>query len=212
MSSDPLQTRRATFEDLSALRSFLRTTGVSDSSLEKRLTEFQLVTTRHGDLLACGGLHIDSHHGCLHHWLFRNPGVRESAEPLLWTRIGQIAQSRGLIRLWTRETGAFWKNRGFKDPTTAVLEAFPPAFGASKPPLLTLQLRDASASEAAIQLKIEQLQQTHRRQAETTRARVRLTRWILAAATLVGFGILLRIACNVLARFAAPLPKPRTGR
>ena len=89
--------RRATLEDLAQLRGLWQQAHLPSPELEKRFTEFQVITNGEGRLVGAIGLHVERQQGHIHSEAYADfetaPGVR----PLLWERILRLAKNNGLV-------------------------------------------------------------------------------------------------------------------
>jgi N-acetylglutamate synthase-like GNAT family acetyltransferase len=143
MNLSEFQVRRATLEDLRALRELWKDSALPVHDLEKRLTEFQVVADHEGQLQGAIGLHHLVHQGLIHSESFFQPEVADEVRPSLWNRLQRQAHNHGLIRFWTRETSPFWRHyAGFREATAAELEKMPVDFGEPTLPWLIFPLRE----------------------------------------------------------------------
>ena len=150
MSLSDYRVRRATIDDLPALRGLWQAMRLDPDELEHRLTEFQVAETSAGEL--CGGIALDvsGRHGRLQSEAFDNFALAEQLRHLLWPRIQLLASNHGVARLWTLETAPFWKQLGFQEPDDNALKKMPAEWGGDLSPWLTLQLHDEEALEKAL--------------------------------------------------------------
>ena len=167
MHSSAYRVRRATVEDLDALRQLWQLMHLPASGLERRVTEFQVAESGDGVLHGALGLEINGRQGRLHSEMFSDFALAETLRELLWQRMQALALSHGLARFWTQETAPFWKQTGFQPPDEAALKRLPAGWAADAPRFLTLELRDEEAVEKALQsnfklLKAEEAARTQR--------------------------------------------------
>lgn len=141
LSASNYRVRRATVDDMAELGPLLQTT-MLPASLEKRFTEFQVAEAPDGSLVGALGLQIAGKHGKIHGESYTDFGLVDILRPLLWQRIQTVAQTQGLIRLWTQETAPFWKQSDFGPVTPEVRQKMPAAFGDTKTDWLTLKLKE----------------------------------------------------------------------
>lgn len=134
--------RRATLDDLPALGPLLQATLLPASQLEKRLTEFHVVEDSDGQLAGALGLQIAGQQGKIHSESYADFGLVDTLRPLLWERMQSVAQTHGLLRLWTLETAPFWKQGGFIPVPSELRTTLPAAFGDTKADWLTVKLKD----------------------------------------------------------------------
>ena len=137
--------RRATLDDLSALKALWASMHFSGADLEKGLTEFQVVAGADGKLLGAIALQIADKSGRIHSEAFTDFGLAEELRSLLWERLQVIALNFGLLRLWTKESAPFWNRCGLLPADAKTLEKLPRAWAGDTANWLTVQLRDETA-------------------------------------------------------------------
>jgi N-acetylglutamate synthase-like GNAT family acetyltransferase len=142
MDSPALQTRRATLDDLAALRRLWQAEHLPALQLDKRFVDFQVAQAADGRLLGALALQVDGLHGRIYGEAFADFSQAEALRPLLWERIQTVARNRGLVRLWTLEAVPFWRERGFDTAKDDLREKLPPAFGDKQAAWLTLKLKE----------------------------------------------------------------------
>lgn len=143
MTAPQFQTRRATLDDLPALRPLWEAERLDAAALERRLTEFQVVCDEAGRVVAGIGMQRHQQHGLLHSEVFADFALADTLRPLLWERLRTVGRNYALARMWTRETSQFWRVLGFDPPDEEQLAKFPSEFGeADAGPLFTLKVRD----------------------------------------------------------------------
>jgi N-acetylglutamate synthase-like GNAT family acetyltransferase len=150
MTAATLRVRRATVEDLDALRSLWASMHLPAVELEPRLTEFQLVEDPEGKLVGGIGFQISAHQGRLHSEGFTDFALADAARELLWNRIQTLATNHGILRLWTREETPFWGRLGFKPANADDLKKLPADWNKDAS-WLTLQLKNEAAINAVEQ-------------------------------------------------------------
>lgn len=138
------EVRRATVEDLPALRELWQVAGFNPVDLEKRLAEFQVVASG-ARVLAALGLQIAGLHARIHSEVFAEPASSDLHRDLLWTRLQNVARNHGLVRLWTQEGAPFWASQKFAGASADAMGKLPAAFPAGGA-WLTLQLKEESAA------------------------------------------------------------------
>jgi N-acetylglutamate synthase-like GNAT family acetyltransferase len=157
MNSPAYRVRRATVEDLEALRGLWRIMNLPAPELERRVTEIQVVESADGHLHGALGLEINERQGRLHGEVFSDFALADELRELLWQRMQALALSHGLARFWTQENTPFWKRTGFQPPDEAALKRIPPAWAAEPSRMFTLALRDEEALEKALSSNFELL-------------------------------------------------------
>ena len=154
MSLPGYTVRRATLDDIKPLSALWKSMQFPAPDLEKRVTEFQVVTSPDGKLLGALGFQIAERQGRLHSEAFTDFSLADTLRPLLWERIQSIATNHGLVRLWTQEQAPFWTHTGLVPASKEALQKLPPAWNNSHGNWLMVQLRDETAV-AAISLDKE---------------------------------------------------------
>ncbi|MDA1276045.1 MAG: hypothetical protein O2960_18670 [Verrucomicrobia bacterium] len=212
MHPTKIQARRANLDDLPGLRDLWRNAKISELSVEKRFTEFQIVEEIGGTIIACAALEISGRQGKIHSWIPPNSEIHKHAEHLLWMRISALAQNHGLVRLWTLETGEFWKSHSFSGPNSTMRRNLPSPFGLDSRDWLFLQLRDDTAETMSVEQHLELFQETQRRVSEKMLSRIRVARLFAGTAATVVLFALVWLAWKMLNHMAIPVPtsKPRS--
>jgi N-acetylglutamate synthase-like GNAT family acetyltransferase len=144
MTAATLRVRRATVEDLDALRSLWASMHLPAAELEPRLTEFQLVEDAEGKIVGGIGFQISAHQGRLHSEGFNDFGLADAARERLWNRIQTLSTNHGILRLWTREETPYWSRLGFKPANPDDLKKLPAEWNKDAS-WLTLQLKNEAA-------------------------------------------------------------------
>lgn len=143
MTAPQFSARRATLDDLPALRPLWEAERLDAVALEKRLTEFQVVCDEEGKVVGAVGMQRHQQHGLLHSEVFADFALADTLRPLLWERVRNVGRNYALARMWTREASQFWRGLGFDPPDEEQLANFPAVFGeADGGTLLTLKVRD----------------------------------------------------------------------
>ncbi len=189
MSASNFKVRRATLEDLAALKTLWESMRLPAGELEKRLTEFQLVEDTQGKIVGAMGFQILGRQGCLHSESFSDFSIADEVRPLVWQRLQSLAMNHGVFRVWTRENVPFWRRNGFQPPSAETLQKLPETWDRSLNGWLTLQLKDenvlASADrEFAMFMEAEKA----RSERALDRARV-LKKVIIVIAIIVGLAL-----------------------
>jgi hypothetical protein len=213
MNLNQLVVRRANVEDLDGLRILWVRAHLQVSDLEKRLTEFQLVTTMEGDLIGAVGLHIDHRQGRIHSEAFLRAEDAAEARPQLWGRLQTLARNHGLIRFWTRERAAFWGEMGFAEPSGDALATLPQAFREGQGRWLTVGLRDESEAAISVEKEFELFQQAQRASTEDLLARAKQLKIVVISVVLLLAAAAMLAAVLYMVRQNQPGRSPvRPGR
>jgi N-acetylglutamate synthase-like GNAT family acetyltransferase len=157
------QARRATTDDIDALKALWESAGFTAADLEKQFTDFQVVEGTEGQILGAIALQIDGAHGRIHSEAFIDFGLTDSLRPLLWERLQTMAQSHGLFQLWTLETAPFWKKAaGFTSATAKP----PEVFGAASAPWFALRLKEEGADPNLLEMQFNLFREAERAKRE----------------------------------------------
>jgi N-acetylglutamate synthase-like GNAT family acetyltransferase len=125
MNPQTLRIRRATVDDLAALKSLWTSMQLSPDDLEKRLTEFQVAENSKSEVVGAIGIQFSKQHALLHGEGYSDFGVADAARQLFWERIQTLASNLGVFRVWTQERSPFWKNFGFQPPSADIFTRLP---------------------------------------------------------------------------------------
>jgi len=180
-----LRIRRATMDDLPALRPLWESMRLSADLLEKRLTEFQVVESAQGEFLGCIGFQVQGTNALLHSEGYTDFSVADAARQLFWERLQTIAANHGVFRLWTLEESPFWIRWGFQPPTEDVFARLPEAWKTFEGKWLTIQLKDERAM-TVLEKELAVFRQSEQARAEEWRSRARTLRAVI---TVAGFGV-----------------------
>ncbi len=145
-----LRIRRATVDDLPALKALWRAANLPADELENRLTEFHLVEAD-GVFAGALGVQVLRQHARLHSEDYADFSVADAARELFWERIQKIAANHGVFRLWTRETSPFWTHWGFQPANAEILARLPDEWKNPEGGWRTLELKNEDAITAALE-------------------------------------------------------------
>lgn len=155
--------RRATLDDLEGLKELWTRNHLQVLDLERHLTDFQMVVTMEGDLLAAVGFRIEGGAALVHSEAFAQEGGEDELRELLWKRLGNLAQNHGLVRMWTLEGAPFWVEQAdFREAGEGDLKRFPAAFGDAGLGWKTRVLREESARAMTLEQELRIFQQQSR--------------------------------------------------
>ena len=185
MNPADYRVRRATVDDLGALRPMWESMRLPVADLEKRLTEFQVVVASEGPLVGALGIQIAGQHALLHSEAYTDFAHADRVRPLLWQRIETIAANHGVFRVWTRERVPFWTRLGFQSARDEVLANLPEAWDHSAGDWLTLQLKDEEAIRS-VEKEFALFKESEKRQTEQVFGRAKTLRTVICV---VGFGL-----------------------
>jgi N-acetylglutamate synthase-like GNAT family acetyltransferase len=179
-----LHVRRATLDDLAALRTIWLSMLLPADELERRLKEFQIVENTDGNVMGAIGIQISKQHALLFGEGFSDFSVADPARELFWERIQTLAANHGIFRIWTRETSPFWTRWGFQPANAEILSRLPEEWKASEGSWLTLELKNEEAVTAALENKFAGFMDAEKKQTARVAEKARLLKNII---TVVGF-------------------------
>jgi len=167
--------RRATVDDLPALRSLWLAAQLPADELESRLTEFQVVEAD-GVFAGALGLQILRQHARLHSEDYADFSVADAARELFWQRIQNLAANHGVFRVWTQETSPFWTRWGFQPANAETLERLPEEWKHLEARWLTLELKNEDAIHAALETHVAGFRDAEKKQTAQVANRARQIR------------------------------------
>lgn len=188
-----LHIRRATVDDLPALKSLWAKAQWPVAELENRLTEFQIVEAN-GRFAGALGVQIQSQHARLHSEDYVDFSIADAARELFWERLQNLAANHGIFRVWTQETSPFWTHWGFQPASIETLERLPDAWRNLAGPWLTLELKNEAAITHALGEQFAGFMATEKKQTAQIAARARKFRTFFTVVffglALIGFAVL----------------------
>jgi N-acetylglutamate synthase-like GNAT family acetyltransferase len=187
MNPTQLSVRRATVDDLTALKKIWETMRLPTDDLEKRLTEFQIAENAGGEIVGAIGVHVIRQHALLHSEGYADFSLADAARNLFWIRIQTLASNHGVFRLWTQERSPFWKSFGFQPPTAEAMPRLPAEWkNEFDGGWLTFQLKDEAVITAALDKEFAQFMAAEKRDTDRVAEQARALKTIL---TVLGFAI-----------------------
>jgi len=145
MTSTNYRVRRATLDDLGALKPLWESMRFNAADLEKHLTEFQVAEHAGGEVVGAIGFRMSGRHGCVHSESYADYSIADIARPLFGERLQVLSANHGIVRLWTQEDAPFWKQTGFQPADEDTLKKLPAAWLHENSAWLTLQLKSEEA-------------------------------------------------------------------
>lgn len=193
--------RRATVEDLPALRGLWQLQRLPGYELEKRLPEFHVVVRPDGLVIGAAGFLAAGSQALVHSVAFTSPAQAAEGRAPLWEHLLALARAQGVARLWAQGATARWPDAAFGPATPAQLKRLPPAFGSPRAAWHTRALVDEEAAARAWEKEFATLLEHRQEQAERVRRRAalwKLLAWGVAALFFAGtlwlMGLLWRTA------------------
>jgi N-acetylglutamate synthase-like GNAT family acetyltransferase len=185
MTSSALNIRRATVDDLPALKALWSANQLPTPELEGRLTEFQVVESG-GQFAGALGVQIVRQHARLHSEDYTDFAVADAARALLWERIQKIAGNLSVYRLWTQETSPFWTHWGFQPATPEILSRLPDEWKNLEGHWLTLELKNEEAINQVLKTQLTGFMEEEKQQTARVLLQAKRLRMVI---TLAGFAI-----------------------
>ena len=200
--------RRATVDDLAALRALWKQFGFNVVELEKHLTEFQLIETPDGQLLGALGFRLAGKQGLIHSEAYAHPEEEAELRARLWERLQNLARNHGLVRFWSTEAAPFWHQSGFEHAAPEDLEKVPASFGNPQGQWRSVKLREETAV-ISLEKEFDQFKQANQ---ESSEKMLRQARVLKLVAGLFAFAFFLFVAAGIffLVR-KKPLPRILNG-
>ncbi len=152
MNPKELRVRRATLDDLDALKSIWASMRLPADQLEGRLTEFQAIEAG-GQVIGALGFQIIGQYALLHSEAYSDFAFADAARELFLRRVESLAANHGVFRLWTQEHSPFWTHVGFLPATADTLARLPEGWKTAAGDWLTLELKNEEAVTAALETK-----------------------------------------------------------
>lgn len=181
-----LHIRRATVDDLDALRAIWISMRLPADNLEKRLKEFQIVENTDGQIFGAIGIWFWGQYALLHSEGFSDFSIADEARQLFWERIQTLAANHGVFRIWTLEHSPFWTRWGFQPANAEILPRLPEQWKISDGKWFTLQLKDEDAVADALKNKFADFMAGEKIQTARVHEKAKTIKTII---TVIGFGI-----------------------
>ena len=199
--------RRATLEDLPALKGLWEVSMLPATDLEKRLTEFQVVTRPDGVLLGAVGMRLGGGQGSIHSEAFYQTDQAPELRPILWNRLQVLARNLGMSRLWTRHKDDFWRQAGFHEASEPDTRRLPPAFGDGQSAWLTLALQGEQMLKGSLEQELEAFQREQREESERLIRQANTMKWIVGLIA-IGFFLGAAVLLALILRHGGLKPTP----
>ena len=200
-----LHIRRATVDDLPALKTLWLAAQLPADKLKDHLTEFQVVEAD-GKFAGALGVQVLRQHARLHSEDYADFSVADAARELFWERVQRIAANHGVFRVWMIEDSSFWPRLGFQPASAEILARLPDEWKNLEGRWLTLELKNEDAINAALQNQFAGFMEAEKKSAAHLAERARQLKLFI---TIAGFGIF--FVCLVIAGWLL-LHRPALGR
>lgn len=179
MTSSALNVRRATVDDLPALRSLWLNAQLPADDLESRLTEFHVVV-HGGEFAGALGVQVVRQHARLHSEDYTDFAVADAARELFWDRIQKLAANLGIFRVWTQETSPFWTHWGFQPASAEALARLPEEWKHLEGRWLTLELKNEEVINQVLQNQFAGFLDSEKKQTERVTSQAKALNMIIA--------------------------------
>ena len=167
-----LRIRRATVEDLDALKDIWLSMRLPAEQLESRLTEFQVVE-RGGEVVGAVGFQVIRTAALLHSEGYSDFSVADTARQMFWERIQKLAANLGVFRIWTQEPSPFWLRWGFHPADEEALARLPEEWKNSVEKWHTLELKNEALLNAVMEKQFSSFRASEKQQADAVMARTK---------------------------------------
>ena len=181
-----LHVRRATLDDLAALRTIWLSMRLRADELEKRFKDFQVVADANENVLGTVGIQFSKQHALLYGEGFSDFSVADDARQLFWRRFEALASNHGVFRMWTQETSPFWTRWGFQPANPEILSRLPEEWKTSEGKWFTFELKNEEAVKAALENKFAGFMDAEKKQTARVAEKARTLKTIII---IVGFTI-----------------------
>lgn len=197
-----MHVRRATVDDLNALRAIWTSLRLPADALEKELKDFQVVEAG-GQVVGTIGIQFCQQYALLYGEGFADFSIADAARQLFWDRIQTLAANHGVFRIWTQEDSPFWLRWGFNPAGAEILSRLPEIWKTSGGKWFTLQLKDEEAVAVALENKFAGFMDTEKQRTARVSEKAHTIRTVI---TVAGFGIFFICVLVLLYWFAHGLP------
>jgi len=193
MTSPQLRVRRATVDDLDALKPLWAVMRLPMDEMERRLTEFQIAEDAGGRFAGALGVQIVRQHALLHSEDYPNFADADAARELFWDRVRKIAANHGVFRIWTQDRSPFWSRLGFFPADSETLGRLPPEWSNLEGQWFTLELKNEAVINAALTNQFAEFMAAEKKSAEEISAKAKTMMTFITAA-----GFLIFFACMAI--------------
>jgi N-acetylglutamate synthase-like GNAT family acetyltransferase len=181
-----LRVRRATVEDLAALRGIWESMRLPADEFEKTLKEFQVTEDAAGNIVGVIGIRCLGQYALIYGEGFSDFSHADVARELFLDRLQTLAANHGVFRVWTAERSPFWTRWGFQPAGAELLSRLPEQWKSPGAQWLTLQLKDEDAVAEALKTRFGNFMESEKQETERVRGRAKTLQTVI---TIIGFGI-----------------------
>jgi len=183
----PLTVRRATVADIAGIQALWSASGYAVEELQKRLVEFQVVSSPEGEIQAAIGFRVDGRNGEIHNEAYLNSDRADEIRAEFWDRIQNLSRNHGLFRLWTQHDAAFWDKADFTKPPEGSAN-LPTSFGEQEGNWKTLALKDEKEISVTMDQEFELFKVEQTQYSEKAMRQAGVFKWCVYAT--IGSGLL----------------------
>lgn len=198
MNAAPFTVRRASVDDIPALRRLGANKEDAGPALERRLGEMQVVLDAVGTLVGAWGVRTSGNQAHVYERLVVACMDEAAFREMVWQRILTLARNHAWSRIWVKSEEAVWGDWGFVAADAECLRTLPTVFGPAEGGWRVLVLRGDRVEQVSMEAEFEVFQQAQREATERLMIRAKKYRFIalvLCGLVLLGFMILvLRMA------------------
>ena len=184
MTTQTVQVRRATIEDLPQLVELWQAEKLSVADCEKCFKEFQVVEDG-GKVTGALALQISGGEGLLHSEVFTHAEQADTLREKLWERARMIAGNHGLFRLWTQLAAPYWRS-AMQEASAEFAAKVPSIFARQERPWLYTQLKEEGAASISLDKEFALFREAER---EQTQKLFRQAKILKVIAFLLGAGV-----------------------
>lgn len=205
MNLTDFKVRRATIEDLPALKPLWQSMKLDASALDKRVTEFQVAEDNGGKVVGAIGCQMLGKHALIHSEGFTDFGLADTLRPLLWERLKMLAANHGTVRVWTKEAARFWSQETLISPDVETLEKLPEAWRAVPGPWFTLKLREDVEEVLSLDKEFAMFAEAERERSRSALSQAKALKTIATVLALL-LGLIVLVASVLLVLQKSPPP------
>ena len=180
-----LHIRRATVDDLPALKALWLAAQLPADKLKDHLTEFQVVEADE-KFAGALGVQIIRQHARLHSEDYSDFAVADAARELFWERTQKLAANHGVFRIWMIEDSPFWTRWGFQPASAETLARLPDEWKSAGEKWFTLELKNEAVITAALKNQFAGFMDDEKKRTAQVSAQARTINTVI---TIAGFAI-----------------------
>jgi N-acetylglutamate synthase-like GNAT family acetyltransferase len=207
MNPADFKIRRATVEDLPALKPLWQSMKLAPQVLDKRVTEFQVAEDSEGKVVGAIGCQMMGKQALVHSEGFTDFGLADTLRPMLWERLKMLAANHGTVRVWTQEAARFWSQETLTPPDAEMLEKLPDTWRQSPGNWFTLKLREDVEEVLSLDKEFAMFAEAERERSRSALSQAKVFKTIATVLALM-LGLAVLVASVMLVLQKAPPPAP----